>query len=138
MNRARAARPTAEAASASEALWKPMSRRLGSSWDNLGWRGGEGEKEGKRGDLTYASKRLVVGDGDVDRESMRESAGEGAGELVQRGVLAGVEAEVGVHRRAVVGEVVDAVGGRGDDAEVEASASHPPPEVRVAGRGDVE
>jgi len=48
-----------------------------------------------------------------------------------------VEAEVGVHGLAVVGEVVDAVGGGGDDAEVEAGASHPPPEVWVAGRGNV-
>lgn len=104
-----------------------------------GWgRGLKGEKGmGEMGE-TYASKGLVVGDGDVDRESVGERAGEGAGELVEGGVLAGVEAEVGVNGLAVVGEVVDPGGGRGDDDEVEAGAAHSPPEVWVAGRQDVE
>lgn len=59
-------------------------------------------------------------------------------ELPEGCVQTGMEPHICAHGLAVVCGIIDLVCGGCDDAEIEARSSHAPPEVGVAGRGNID
>ena len=82
--------------------------------------------------MTDASECFIVGDGNVDGKGIGEFAGKRACKLIERRVLTRVKPKICIHGLPVVGEVVDLIRGRRDDAKVETRSSQAPPQIRMA------